>query len=87
MHRIKGWTTWAKVPLAPIHIVLVDSEVIVDLEGEVRDSVYVFLGPPEATSVGARDIDSELIMEQCEVYLNAKFKEEASMHLCYSSFE
>ena len=43
MHKIKGWTTWAKV--SPIHIILVESEVIVDLDGEVQDSVYIFLGP------------------------------------------
>ena len=47
-------------PVTTIYIILVDSEVIVDLEGEVQDSVYIFLGPPapqEATSVGARDKD------------------------------
>ena len=56
---------------------------IVDLEGEVQDSVYIFLGPPapqEATSVGAQDKDGRLlqvvhteqiilIMEQIEVSL------------------
>ena len=78
MNRIKGWTTWAKA--SPIHVILVDSEVIVDVVGEVRDSVYIFRGPPEATSVGAEDIDGKLMMEQCELPWNRKCKVEASLH-------
>ena len=61
MHGIKWCKHWEKVsPTTTIYIILVDSEVIVDLEGEVQDSVYIFLGPPapqEATSVGAQDKD------------------------------
>ena len=78
MNRIKGWTTWAKA--SPIHVILVDLEVIVDVEGEVRDSVYIFRGPPEATSVGAEDIDGRVMMEQCELSSNRKYKDEASLH-------
>ena len=64
---------------------------IVDLEGEVQDSVYIFLGPPapqEATSVGARDKDGGLkvvhteqiilIMEQIEV--SSKQWKQATMY-------